>query len=598
MEDYDAALAEYDAILDVAEIDHYRAKIEYLAGQALAATGQTEDAHARFRRAVDGYPKAEYAYYSLIELVDAGVEVDEFQRGLVDYYAGDAYPDAYGAAIRAFDRYLSLDPAERADEALYYEAAAQRATDQFGAALETLETLITDYPESTWLARAWLEKGAILALIGDSAGATKAYQDLAALFPADKLAPQALWRAAKLREGQGAFALAAGLYEDVQARFPGYEDADEALWWAGLSHYRSGDPEQAVSDWQTLVDKYPKSPYRAKSLYWLGKLGLMAESEGADEYWDQVLALNPRDYYALRVQQIRTGGSLTSTRLITTAIESPSWDAEQAEAEILDWLRDWTDVPTGTTHLALPATLTRRLDLQRGQALLSTGLRTEALDEFNEARAAAWKDPLSLAQLAIFFREQGLHGLAARSALRLAGLWPGGSLYEAPLAVRRLAYPLAYVDLLSVEAPARNLDPLLLAALIRQESLFEPAAESYAGARGLGQVMPATGKGIAANLGMEDFVLDDLYRPSVSIKFGAFYLDVQMGRFDDQILIALAAYNGGPGNTMYWLELGGDDLDLFVETITASQSRIYLQRVYEGFNMYEALYRTAETGQQ
>jgi soluble lytic murein transglycosylase len=92
---------------------------------------------------------------------------------------------------------------------------------------------------------------------------------------------------------------------------------------------------------------------------------------------------------------------------------------------------------------------------------------------------------------------------------------------------------------------------------------------------------------------MEGFALDDLYRPFVSIRFGAYYLAVQMGRFDDQILVGLAAYNGGPGNTMRWLE-GVNDLDLFVEAITATQSRLYLQRVYEQYLIYEEIYRPAE----
>jgi soluble lytic murein transglycosylase len=191
-----------------------------------------------------------------------------------------------------------------------------------------------------------------------------------------------------------------------------------------------------------------------------------------------------------------------------------------------------------------------------------------------------------------------LYGLAARCALRLAGLWPGGTIHDAPIELRRLAYPFAYADLISREARAYDLDPLLLAALIRQESLFEPVAESYAGARGLGQVMPATGEGIAHSLGLDGFELDDLYRPSVSVRFGAFYLSVQLGRFDGQILVALAAYNGGPGNTLRWIEGTEDDFDLFVEVITATQSRLYLQRVYEQYIIYESLYRASGTGEQ
>jgi soluble lytic murein transglycosylase len=245
----------------------------------------------------------------------------------------------------------------------------------------------------------------------------------------------------------------------------------------------------------------------------------------------------------------------------------------------------------------LPATVTRRLDFRRGEAFLAAGLRQEALRAFDGVRSAAWQNPLMLAGIALYFRELGLHGLAARSAAQLASLWPRHSVHDAPLELRRLAYPLVYADLLSAEAQPRGLDPLLIAALVRQESLFEPVAESYAGARGLGQVMPATGQGIAQSLGMEDFVLDDLYLPWVSIRFAAFYLDVQMKRFDNQILIALAAYNGGPGNTLRWLEMGGEDLDLFVEVITAAQSRLYLQRVYQHFLIYEELYRaTGESG--
>jgi soluble lytic murein transglycosylase len=67
-----------------------------------------------------------------------------------------------------------------------------------------------------------------------------------------------------------------------------------------------------------------------------------------------------------------------------------------------------------------------------------------------------------------------------------------------------------------------------------------------------------------------------------------------MDRFDNQLLVALAAYNGGPGNTLRWVELGGGDLDLFVELITATQSRLYLQRVYENYVVYERLYRSAQ----
>jgi soluble lytic murein transglycosylase len=280
--------------------------------------------------------------------------------------------------------------------------------------------------------------------------------------------------------------------------------------------------------------------------------------------------------------------------MITASVEPPPWNGDLYEAEMLPWLRGWTDVPTGTESLTLPLTVTQGPDLARGQILLEVGLRTEALNTFERVLSSVENDPVALAALGRFFRERGLYGLAASSATRLADLWPDGEIHDAPLTLRYLAHPLAYTDLLSAEAQSRGLDPLLLAALVRQESLFEPAAESWVGARGLGQVMPATGEGIAQALGVKDFAVDDLYRPAVSLRFGAYYLAAQLQRFDDQILVALAAYNGGPGNALQWLEAGGDDLDLFVEAITAVQSRLYLQGVYEQYMIYEELYRSAE----
>ncbi|MBN1135622.1 MAG: transglycosylase SLT domain-containing protein [Anaerolineae bacterium] len=592
--DYAGAVAEYDAILAVAKIEDYRAKIDYLAGQALGAAGQIEEAHARYLRAVNSYPKAEYAYQSLVELVGAGVEVDDLQRGIVDYYAGKGHADAYGAAIRAFDRYLAATPAPKADQALYLKALSQRAVEEPGAALKTLQALVDGYPNSQYVDDAWLEQGAAYAAQGDTGRAVKAYQDLAALFPASSLAPQALLRVAKLHENGGAFALAAAQYQDLQSRFPAFESADEALWQAGLAHYRAGDPQQAAFVWGALLAKYPQSAYRLKTLYWLGKLG--AKPEGDAGYWDQVVEADPNGYYALRIAQIRSGGTVTASRMITGPVEPPAWDAAEVQAEIGTWLAGWAKLPVGAQGdglaATLPVTMTQRADFRRAEALLGVGMRREALAAFDTVRAAAWSDPPSLAPLTLYWHDQGLYGLAARGASRLASLWPDGSIHTAPPAIQRLSYPLAYAELLSIEAGARDLDPLLLAALIRQESLFEPAAESYAGARGLGQVMPATGEGIARSLEMADFVLDDLYRPWVSVRFGAYYLSVQLNRFDDQILVALAAYNGGPGNTLRWLEAAGDDLDLFVEVITASQSRIYLQRVYEQYITYERLYRT------
>jgi soluble lytic murein transglycosylase len=386
---------------------------------------------------------------------------------------------------------------------------------------------------------------------------------------------------------------AAKLYRDLQAGFPGFEHAGEALWRAGFIDYLAHDLDGAAAVWQDLADTYVSSPFSARALYWLGKLEGAGSSQPESKYWDQLVDQHPYDYYALRAAQIRSGASLTSTRFVTESVGPARWDANEAEAELLHWLGEWTEIPTSTdtSSADLTGILGQQPGLQRARALLEIGLRKEAIAESESILSAVWNDPLALGRLAFHFHDQDLHELAARCAIRLAELWPEGRLNDAPQPLKRLAYPLAYTDLLSAESQKRDLDPLLLASLIRQESLFEPSAESVAGARGLGQVMPATGRQLARHLGMDNYTEDDLYRPHVSIELGAYYLATLLQVFDDQIPVALAAYNGGPGNTQRWLDAVAGDLDLFVETITAEESRRFLRRVYEGYVIYETLYR-------
>jgi soluble lytic murein transglycosylase len=604
LQEYESAVTEYDALLAMTKTDAERARVRYLAGQALALAGQLEAAHARYQQSMEIDPEAEFAYLSLLELVEVGVEVDEFQRGLISYHAGSIYPEAYVTAVQAFDRFLESSKAgiphpNRADEALYYKALAQRAVGRGVAAYETLETLVTEHPDSQWVIPAWLEKGSTQARLGNSGKAVAVYREMAALFPEDDLAPQALWRAAKLREGENSYRRAAELYEELDAAFPRSEEGSEVLWRAGLARYRADDLEGAKADWEAILERHGTSAYRGRSLYWLGKLQSEFTAGSSPQQWEQLISEAPHSYYALRAQQVRAGESPTTTRFITAPLAMVPWKSIEAETEVLAWLGGWSPVLTTTRLIPLPDDFGRRPRLERGLALASIGLRREAIDELNAVRAVVWDDPVALTQLAFFLREEGFHGLAARCAIQVATLWPHGSLHEAPLAIQRLAYPLVYSDLLSEEALARDLDPLLLAALIRQESLFEPVATSSAGARGLGQVMPGTGRGIAQTLGITDFSIDDLYRPSVSIHFGAHYLAAMVRYFDGQFLVALAAYNGGPGNARRWLEASGGDVDLFAEVITASESQRYLRRVYEGYVTYEGLYqRENSEGQQ
>ena len=129
---------------------------------------------------------------------------------------------------------------------------------------------------------------------------------------------------------------------------------------------------------------------------------------------------------------------------------------------------------------------------------------------------------------------------------------------------------------------------------MRQESLFESIARSSAAAQGLSQVIPDTGAWIAQRLAWPNYDNEDLFRPYVGLNFGAYYLSEQLRAFDSHVFAALAAYNGGPGNAARWFDAAGADHDRFVNAVDFAETRLYIQRIYEGFSAYRYLYNGSD----
>jgi soluble lytic murein transglycosylase len=147
---------------------------------------------------------------------------------------------------------------------------------------------------------------------------------------------------------------------------------------------------------------------------------------------------------------------------------------------------------------------------------------------------------------------------------------------------QRLRYPLEYQALVRKNARTFDVDPALIAAVIYAESRFRPDAVSEAGAIGLMQLLPETGKWIAAT-GGERFRLRDLYDPKVNVRYGAFYLDRLLAKYGD-VRFALAAYHAGQGNADRWLAGDGE--------IGFPDTRTYVANVLEFRDIYRDTYES------
>jgi soluble lytic murein transglycosylase len=435
---------------------------------------------------------------------------------------------------------------------------------------------------------AWLEKAQTQATAGDIESAVAVYRDFATQYPKHPQAPEALWRAAQLldRAPSGKDSEAAQAYRAVQQTYPAGEHASEALYRAGLAAHAAGDDKTALTALETLSNTYPASDWSAAGLMWQGKLTLaQGETVTATTFFSRAAAFDPTSYYSVRAADWLQGKS-TPLRPVsaTLTFDEP---AQRAEAEA--WLAARLNITDTAQLRGLRADLAADPTLQRALELNKLGLQSEAGDEFTTVRRAHPSDAVALYQLAILFRDVGAyrHSIAAADALlRVLGV----QVADAPPFLARFVYPAYYANLVVPEAQARGLDPLLLLALIRQESLFESISYSSAAAHGLMQIIPATGQEIATALNWPDYSRTDLYKPYISIKFGTYYLARQRDTLDGDLYAALAAYNGGPSNSARWKAASSGDPDVFYEAISLGETQLYIRRISEYYEVYKKLY--------
>ena len=551
--DMTGALAQYDTLLAASKYLSYRMRIQTLAVQALDAAGQTQSAHQRRQLIVDEYtaPATEqlacpsysnYAYDALVALVGDNVPVDEFKRGLVDYCARQ-----YDPALAAFTR--SIQAGNRVAESRYWAGLAFRAQGETDDALRQFNLIIQNFPNATVWSQAWMEKAKTLS-------ATRSFTD------------------------------AVSVYQEFATKYPGRSEAPEALWRAGVTALTSKDDKTALDIWQTLTSAYPASDWSAPAMLWQGKLALAAgQTVTATMYFSQAATFNPATYYSVRAAELLRGETTPLQPVSATLTFDEPTQRTAAEA----WLAARLNITDTAQLRGLRADLAADPALQRGQELWKLDLSIEADDEFDAARSAHQGDAVALYQLAILYRDLGAYRQSIAAADALLNV-VGVRVTDAPPFLARLVYPTYYADLVVPEGQGRELDPLLVFALIRQESLFESLSYSTAAAHGLMQIIPATGQEIATALRWPDYSRTDLYKPFISIKFGVYYLARQRDGLDGDLYAALAAYNGGPGNSAHWKAESGDDPDLFYETVSYSETRLYIRRISEYYEMYKKLY--------
>ncbi|HEX2189928.1 MAG TPA: lytic transglycosylase domain-containing protein, partial [Longimicrobiaceae bacterium] len=346
----------------------------------------------------------------------------------------------------------------------------------------------------------------------------------------------------------------------------GSPEAREAHFRVGDRSLKADDPAAAARAWEEFVGRYPRGEDAAGAAYAAGVIHERAGREAAARaMYTAAMTADPVSYHALRA-----GERLGADPLART-LAGP---------------RPWVGLASDGAEAAAAL---RRLDL-----LDEAGLEAEWREELDAAKRRLDGRPVALLALAEGVRDRGRTVEAIRMGRRL--LEARGGEWDARLL--RVVFPYPYRDILVEEARDADVDPALLAGLVRQESSFDPEARSRVGARGLGQIMPSTGRWLAKGAGVREFREHLLDVPEVNLRMGARYLRDQLRRYDGADDLALAAYNAGPSRADRWRrELGhGGDVDRFRERIPFAETRHYVQVVLRNAAVYRRLYGNRSPG--
>ena len=342
------------------------------------------------------------------------------------------------------------------------------------------------------------------------------------------------------------------LHRVVAARYPSSRFAPTSRFRAAMIALLNGEPGVAAQEFEALAERYPGSDETVAATYWAGRARAnVGDSALARSRWQAVMARDPLSYYA----------ALSARRLgIEAWIPLPATDSFPADPEL-------------------------DRQVSRAALLARLGLAAEARWELDRLARSTDSSPERLLAIANAFRSQGLASQAIQLARRALAR-------GAPSDARtyRLIYPVVHEDALLAEAAEHRLDVSLIAALIRQESNFNPAATSPAGARGLAQVMPELGERLARDLAYPVWDPILLYQPDVSIQLGAVHLGELFSRYDHRAHI-LAAYNAGTSRVERWFKrIGVEDPEVFAERISFVETRDYVRIIQRNEDIYRALY--------
>ena len=585
LQNYTTAIQIFQSVYDSSEDAYSKSSADLLMGQAYLKLNMNNEAYTRLMDAVIQFPRPYDSYTSLTILLSRGVPVDDKLRGIVDYYAGD-----YSDAIQSFERYLSHKSSDEDGTVYYYKGLSHFFLDQAGFAIQSYDLLIQNYPASRFWAAAWDEKAYVQwKLLEENTNASNTLLTFVNQAPKSTEAPGYLYEAGRMLERKNDLEGAASIWRRLMDEYPASELSYHALFLAGIAYYRIGKYDEALSIFQrnSILASLPED--KAAAYLWIGKTHQAKnDPQNAANFWLQAEKADPTGYYG-----IRAGEMINDQKPLTMSpVFDLGYDLNYERPEAESWLRSKFKINTNTDINGL-GELSSDTNMQKAQELWRLDLFDQAIPVFESIQKESETNPTNTYRLMNYFYSIGLYRLAinaARNILDLAGMDDLSSL-TAPIYFTHIRFGAYFRPQVVSAVSDEGINPLVLYGLLRQESLFDTTIVSSAGARGLAQFIPSTGKETSDLLGWPPgYSVEDLNRPIVAVRFAANYLSRMQSYLNGDLFAGLAAYNAGAGNVKVWEDLSQNDPDLLLEIIRLEETQIYLKHIVEFLNIYELIY--------
>jgi soluble lytic murein transglycosylase len=396
-------------------------------------------------------------------------------------------------------------------------------------ALPYLDRIIANFPDQA--SRAVVEKARIYEGLNDPTSAQQAWQLLLTEYGSSNHAAEYRWNQAKEQAKANNYAAAWEWAQPIATNNKRSILAPRAGFWVGKWATRLGKPEDGKAAYEYVLANFPYSYYSWRSAVHLG--------------------LNVGDFETVRPLQpevvpkqrpVPPAGSDTFKELYLLGEDYDAW---------LQWETEFRNKVEPTVPEQFTEGLIR---LTRGRHLSGINLISRLEDRETPEEQAEYE---TLSQQVTYWQAR---------------------------------YPFPYREEIKTWSAERELNSLLVTALIRQESMFEPKIRSVVGATGLMQIMPTTGEWIAPQINLDSNSIN-LEDPNENIKLGTWYLGFNHRHYNNNSMLAIASYNAGRGNVDRWLRtMGKNDPDDFVEDIPFNETRNYVRQVFGNYWNYLRLY--------